>query len=94
MGLAVAGTPASRLSRGEQQRVALARALILSPAIIVADEPTASLDATSAEKVMDLLMEAAGELGATLIAVTHDPMVRERLGRELTLSHGRLTQAA
>ena len=94
MGLAVAGTPASRLSRGEQQRVALARALIQSPAIIVADEPTASLDAASADKVMDLLMDSAEELGATLIAVTHDPMVRERLGRELTLSHGRLMQAA
>ncbi|WP_445680977.1 ABC transporter ATP-binding protein [Radicibacter daui] len=94
MGLTAAGTPASRLSRGEQQRVALARALIQSPAIIVADEPTASLDAASADKVMDLLMEAAGELGATLIAVTHDPMVQQRLGRELNLSHGRLMQAA
>jgi putative ABC transport system ATP-binding protein len=94
MGLTAAGTPASRLSRGEQQRVALARALIQSPAVIVADEPTASLDAESADKVMDLLMEAAGELGATLIAVTHDPMVRQRLGRELNLSHGRLMQAA
>jgi putative ABC transport system ATP-binding protein len=94
MGLEAGAVTVSRLSRGEQQRVALARALIQSPAIIVADEPTASLDAASAGKVMDLLMEAAGELGATLIAVTHDPMVRARLGRELNLSHGRLEQAA
>jgi putative ABC transport system ATP-binding protein len=94
MGLLSGDVPAARLSRGEQQRVALARALILSPAIIVADEPTASLDAASADTVMDLLLEAAGELGATLIAVTHDPMVQARLGRALNLSHGRVQQAA
>lgn len=61
------------LSRGEMQRVAVARALLFSPPIILADEPTASLDKANAAAVAGLLLELAGEAGATLIVVTHDP---------------------
>ena len=61
-----------RLSRGERQRVALCRALIRDPALVLADEPTGSLDPASTRAVMDLLREEVARLGATLLMVTHD----------------------
>jgi putative ABC transport system ATP-binding protein len=67
-----AGRGVGDLSRGKQQRVAVARALLRRPPVVVADEPTASLDATSGGRVIELL-EGAGSAGATLLAVTHDP---------------------
>lgn len=76
-------------SRGEMQRVAIARALLSRPGVIVADEPTASLDGQSAAAVCDLLTALAGEERATLIAVTHDPALSARLGRRITLAGGR-----
>ena len=63
----------SELSGGQQQRVAIARAIITDPTILVADEPTGDLDRASAQDVLDLMGRLNGELGKTIIMVTHDP---------------------
>jgi len=76
------------MSRGEMQRVAIARALLRSPAILVADEPTASLDAESGADVGSLLLGLARESGSTLIVVSHDARLTDRLARRLTFSAG------
>ena len=68
------------LSVGERQRVAIARALIHRPSIIIADEPTASLDPSTAERIMDLMMELTNELGLTLIIASHDVDFMNRFG--------------
>jgi putative ABC transport system ATP-binding protein len=78
------------MSRGEQQRVAIARAVLHRPCLILADEPTASLDPESAVAVVDLLIGAARETGAQLVIVSHDPSVLSRLGRTLPIGGGRL----
>lgn len=78
------------MSRGEMQRVAVARALLREPGIIVADEPTASLDAESGEAVGKLLLELAGQLGATLIVISHDQRMIAPLKRRLALLSGRI----
>lgn len=78
-------------SRGEMQRVAIARALLGSPGVIVADEPTASLDAASGAAVAELLTGLARAAGATLIVVTHDPALSGRLLRRLVFEGGRCT---
>jgi ABC-type lipoprotein export system ATPase subunit len=70
---------ASVLSRGEQQRVAIARALLPGPRLILADEPTASLDAETGAVVADLLVRSAKAAGATLILVSHDPAMLARV---------------
>jgi len=80
---------AAVLSRGEQQRVALARALLSRPRLILADEPTASLDEAAGRAVGDLLIETARETGATLIAVSHDPGLLALMAQVLTLEAGR-----
>lgn len=79
------------MSRGEMQRVAIARALLRRPGVIIADEPTASLDLESGEAVGDLLLSVAAEAGSTLIIATHDPRLIERLDRRLSLRGGRIT---
>ena len=76
--------PVSKLSRGEQQRVAVCRALLQRPALVLADEPTANLDASNAARVWELLFEQAQEIGATIIAVTHATEGLERFARVLS----------
>ena len=81
--------PVARLSRGEQQRVALARALLLDPPILLADEPTASLDAASGQQIADALRQVARE-GRTVVAVTHDDKLSRLADQRLTMTAGRL----
>jgi putative ABC transport system ATP-binding protein len=83
-----------QLSGGQRQRVAVARALIHRPRVILADEPTGSLDADSSEGVIDLLLAAQEEVRATLVIVTHDLGVAGRLDRTLSLRDGRLAEGA
>ncbi len=80
------------MSRGQMQRVAVARALVGRPGLIVADEPTASLDAEAGAAVADLLVELAGEAGSTLIVASHDARLVERMGCTLRLENGRLAE--
>ena len=87
-------TPVERLSRGEMQRVALARALLFAPPVVVADEPTASLDAESARLVGGLLVGMVREAGSTALVVTHDPGLLARLETTYLLVEGRLASAA
>jgi len=78
------------LSGGEQQRVALARAFVVRPKLLLADEPTGSLDAESGRGVIDLLFELNRASGTTLIMVTHDESLASRCGRILRLAAGRI----
>ncbi|MDS7594528.1 ABC transporter ATP-binding protein [Agrobacterium tumefaciens] len=78
------------MSRGEMQRVAVARALLRKPGVIIADEPTASLDRESGEAVGNLLLELANAEKTTLIVVSHDSRLTERLDRRVNLNAGRL----
>ena len=80
------------LSGGEQQRVALARAFVVQPALLLADEPTGSLDPATGERIMNLMLSLNQELGTTLILVTHDSALAARCGRCLTLEAGRLVR--
>ncbi len=79
-----------QLSGGQRQRMAVARALIHRPSVIIADEPTGSLDALSAVVVVDLLLAAQRSSGATLVLVTHEPNVARRLDRTVSMRDGRL----
>ncbi|MBW7996919.1 MAG: ABC transporter ATP-binding protein [Candidatus Glassbacteria bacterium] len=80
----------SELSIGEQQRVAIARALVRRPAILLADEPTGSLDRANTEKVLDILCRLNTEHGQSIILVTHDPEVAERGDRTMYLVDGQI----
>ena len=75
-------------SGGERQRVAIARALATDPGIILADEPTASLDRKTADALIDDLVRLAREEGRTLIAVSHDPAVYQRMDRAIEIVDG------
>jgi len=79
-----------QLSGGQRQRVAVARALVHGPGLILADEPTGSLDTRNSAAVTDLLIGAGRQAGATLVVVTHDPGVARRMDRVLELRDGRL----
>ena len=81
---------AAGLSRGQQQRLAIARALLFKPALILADEPTASLDAANAARVGELLVELARKGGATLIVASHDRALLARLDEVCMLEAGRI----
>lgn len=78
------------LSGGEQQRVALARAFVVEPKLLLADEPTGSLDETSGEAVIGLMFELNRERGTTLVMVTHDEQLAARCGRIIRLVGGRV----
>ncbi len=78
------------LSGGEQQRVALARAFVVRPAVLLADEPTGSLDFATGETVMQLMLDLNREQGTTLVLVTHDRGVAARCGRCITVEAGRV----
>jgi putative ABC transport system ATP-binding protein len=85
-----AGQLTDELSGGEQQRVSIARALVLEPAVVLADEPTASLDSVTAQSVTRHLVAAALERGAGVVLVTHDPAVARHANRIISLHSGRL----
>lgn len=89
-----AGKLPDQLSGGQRQRVAVARALIHRPSVILADEPTGSLDTDNSAAVIDLLLSAQRDSGATLIVVTHDPDVARRLDGTLRLRDGRLADGS
>jgi putative ABC transport system ATP-binding protein len=82
----------ANLSGGQKQRVAVARALVASPALVLADEPTAALDKDSAADVVDLLKRMGRARGTTTLLVTHDNRILDRADRILTLEDGRIVR--
>ena len=82
------------LSGGEQQRVALARAFVVQPALLLADEPTGSLDFATGEQVMGLMFDLNRELGTTLVLVTHDRAIAAQCEHRITIEAGRVLQDA
>jgi len=91
VGLSRPGQKIETMSRGEMQRVAIGRALLRKPGVIIADEPTASLDAESGEAVGDLILDLAIAEGSTLIVVSHDQRLAGRLDRRITFRSGRIS---
>jgi len=80
------------LSGGEQQRVALARAFVVQPDLLLADEPTGSLDHATGAAIMDLMFALNREHGTTLVLVTHDRQLAQRCERRLTIEAGQLSE--
>lgn len=81
-----------RLSGGEQQRVAIARALVHRPRVVLADEPTGSLDVATGTEVLSLLTTLVQDDGLALVVVTHDPLIADKLDRVFEMSDGRLEE--
>lgn len=82
----------AELSGGQRQRVAIGRAMAMSPALLLADEPTGNLDSHSGEEVMALLETLNRQQGITLIVVTHDERLGARAGRQIRMNDGRIVQ--
>lgn len=80
------------LSGGEQQRVALARAFVVQPRVLLADEPTGSLDHATGERILRLMMDLNREQGTALVLVTHDPVLAQACGRQLRIEAGRIVE--
>lgn len=81
----------SELSGGERQRVAIARSLANGPSVLLADEPTGNLDSTSAQQIMELILQVHRDMGMTLVLVTHDLNIAERASRTVSMRDGRVT---
>lgn len=94
VGLQVPQRLAALLSRGERQRVAFARALLQTPSIVMADEPTASLDPDHRQQLGELLVKLAREHGTTLVVISHEPELLARMDRCMELRFGRLHEIA
>jgi len=82
----------AQLSGGEQQRVAIARATAPRPQLLLADEPTGNLDATTGAAIIDLLFDRASAAGAGLLVITHDPAIAARTGRTLRMVDGQVAE--
>ncbi|MDP3253704.1 MAG: ABC transporter ATP-binding protein [Hydrogenophaga sp.] len=82
------------LSGGEQQRVALARAFVVQPAVLLADEPTGSLDFATGGKIMELMFDLNREQGTTLVLVTHDRAIAQRCERRINIEAGQVVAEA
>jgi putative ABC transport system ATP-binding protein len=82
-----------QMSGGQEQRVGIARAIVANPTIVVADEPTGSLDADTTEQILTLLQRLNRKLGMTLLMVTHDPDAAARATRQIRLERGKLVEA-
>jgi putative ABC transport system ATP-binding protein len=87
----LASSLTDELSGGEQQRVAIARAMVLRPAVVLADEPTGSLDSVTAQSVIRFLVDEAREHDTALVLVTHDPAIARHAHRIVTMHSGELT---
>jgi predicted ABC-type transport system involved in lysophospholipase L1 biosynthesis ATPase subunit len=87
------GHAPGELSGGEQQRVALARALVMRPRLVLADEPTGNLDPETGRRIHDLFLELNGELGTTVLVVTHNHELARRMPRCLRIGGGRVEPA-
>ncbi len=86
----VAGSRAGAVSGGQAQRAAVARALVHEPSVVLADEPTGSLDTVNAEAVLDAMVLLTGEIGSSLLVVTHDNQVAAQLDSVITMHDGAL----
>lgn len=87
---AAASRPPSDLSGGERQRVAIARAMINRPRLLLADEPTGSLDTAASSRIWELLAESRQRHGTTILIASHDPTVTEHVDRTIHLRDGRI----
>ncbi|MFJ8853483.1 ABC transporter ATP-binding protein [Streptomyces sp. NPDC102437] len=94
LGVPVEGTPTAELSGGERQRAAVARALVNRPALLLADEPTGSLDTRNREAVAELLFSLPERWGCAVLVVTHDESVAARADHRFALHEGRLVAQA